>query len=52
MKTKDEAAAYDKWFHAQVQEAIDNPRPSIPHAEVKERMAKFRAELLKKKQSD
>ena len=30
MKHAHEAAAYDKWFRAQVQEAIDDPRPSIP----------------------
>ncbi len=34
MKRAHEAAAYDTWFRAQVQEAIDDPRPSIPHAQV------------------
>jgi DNA-damage-inducible protein J len=24
--------AYDAWFRAKVQEALDDPRPSIPHA--------------------
>ncbi|UQZ91219.1 addiction module antitoxin [Deltaproteobacteria bacterium Smac51] len=24
---------YDEWFHAKVQEALDDPRPSIPHDE-------------------
>lgn len=34
MKAAHDAAAYDKWFRAQVQEALDDPRPSIPHEEV------------------
>lgn len=25
---------YDKWFRAKVQESLDDPRPSIPHAQV------------------
>jgi len=25
---------YDTWFRAKVQEALDDPRPSIPHNEV------------------
>jgi len=38
MKHAHEAAAYDTWFRARVQEALDDPRPSIPHEEV---MAEF-----------
>jgi hypothetical protein len=41
-------AAYDKWFRAQVQASLDDPRPSIPHEEVAERWSKKRARLLKK----
>ena len=26
-------AAYDVWFRAKVQEALDDPRPAIPHAQ-------------------
>jgi len=33
-----EAAEYDRWFREQVQEALDDPRPSIPHEEVTARM--------------
>ena len=33
MKSTHEAAAYDKWLKAEIQEAIDDPSPSIPHAE-------------------
>jgi len=35
---------YDRWFRATVQEALDDPRPSIPHEEVEARFAKLRAE--------
>ncbi|MDE1171188.1 MAG: hypothetical protein PW734_08285 [Verrucomicrobium sp.] len=27
-------AEYDKWFRAKVQASLDDPRPSIPHAQV------------------
>lgn len=38
MKHAHETAAYDKWFRAQVQAALDDPRPSIPHARVMKEM--------------
>lgn len=41
-------AAYDAWFRAKVQEALDDPRPRIPHAEVVKRSLERRAELLAK----
>lgn len=34
MKQAHEAAAYDKWLKAEVQEAIDDTSPTIPHDEV------------------
>jgi DNA-damage-inducible protein J len=36
------SAEYDAWFRAKVQEALDDPRPAIPHATVKARFAKRR----------
>ena len=48
MKHAHEAAAYDTWFRAQVQEALDDPRPGVPHAEVKAEWAEERAGLLKR----
>ncbi len=33
-----EPEGYDAWFRAKVQEAIDDPRPGIPHDEVMARM--------------
>ena len=41
------AASYDRWFRAQVQEAIDDPSPSISHDQV---MADVRAILDAKRQ--
>ena len=26
--------AYDAWFRAKVQDALDDPRPAVPHAQV------------------
>lgn len=36
---------YDAWFRAQVQEALDDPRPGVPGEEVEAYFAKKRAEL-------
>lgn len=41
------SSCHNKWFRAQVQESLDDPRPGIPHAEVKAEWAKERAGLLK-----
>ena len=30
----EEAEAYDIWFRAKVREALDDPRPGIPHEQV------------------
>ena len=39
-------AAYDAWFRAKVQEALDDPRPMISMEEVDRRMAKRREAAL------
>ncbi|MES2075573.1 MAG: antitoxin [Pseudomonadota bacterium] len=46
--TAEEAAAYDRWFRAQVQESIDDSRPSIPHDQV---MAEMRAIIASKREN-
>lgn len=46
--TPEEAAAYDLWFRTQVQEAIDDTRPKIPHNQV---MAEMRAIIAAKRKS-
>ena len=38
MRQAHEAAAYNQWLAAEIQEAIDDPRPSVPHDEVMARM--------------
>lgn len=38
MRKAHQAAAYSQWLAAEIQEAIDDPRPSIPHDEVMARM--------------
>ncbi|MDY7525144.1 MULTISPECIES: stability determinant [unclassified Sphingomonas] len=36
--TTEEAEAYDVWFRAKVQEALDSTRPKIPHDEAMRRV--------------
>lgn len=38
MRGAHEAAAYNQWLAAEIQEAIDDPRPSVLHDEVMARM--------------
>ncbi|MBS9435035.1 hypothetical protein [Photorhabdus hainanensis] len=47
LKRAHEAALYDAWFRKQVQAAIDDPHPCVPHEEVKARFAAKKAALLK-----
>ena len=44
--TEEDAAAYDKWFRAQVEEALASTEPLIPHEQV---MAEIRALLDSKR---
>lgn len=46
--TAEDAAAYDRWFREQVQEAIDDPRSAIPHDQV---MAEMRALIASKRKN-
>jgi DNA-damage-inducible protein J len=45
-------AAYDAWFRAKVREALDDPRPPIPHEEVEAHFAKRRAKASRKAGED
>ncbi|NTX32023.1 hypothetical protein HT746_33760 [Burkholderia pyrrocinia] len=45
LKAAHEAAVHDRWFREQVQQALDDPRPSIPDAEVSAEFASRRAAL-------
>ena len=42
------AVEHDAWFRARVQEALDDPRPGIPHEQVKAHFAKRRRAALSK----
>jgi DNA-damage-inducible protein J len=42
------AAEHDAWFRAKVQEALNDPRPAIPHKRVEAHFAKRRAAALRK----
>jgi DNA-damage-inducible protein J len=42
------AAAHDAWFRAKVQDALNDPRPGIPHKKVEARFAKRRGAALRK----
>ncbi len=44
-ETEEKAASYDLWFRAQVQSALDDPRPDIPHDQVMAEMDELIAEL-------
>jgi hypothetical protein len=48
LKATHEAAAHDAWFREQVQAAIDDPRPSIPHEEVAAEFAERRKALIER----
>ena len=44
---EEQAASYDRWFRAEVQASLDDPRPSIPHEQVMEEMNAL-MELMRK----
>ncbi|WP_296541332.1 stability determinant [Rhodoferax sp.] len=42
--TQEEAISHDQWFRAKVKEALDDPRPSVPHDEAMARVERLLAE--------
>ena len=44
------SAEHDAWFRAKVREALDDPRPAIPHEQVEAHFAERRAKALLKEQ--
>ena len=42
------SASYDRWFRSKVQEAIEDPRPPVPHAEVEAYFGKRRTAAREK----
>lgn len=51
MRQAHEAAAYNQWLAAEIQKAIDDPRPSVPHDEVMAEMDAYIASLFKKRRA-
>jgi len=49
-ETEEQAASHDRWFRAQVQASLDDPRPSIPHDQVMAEMDALIAEAEKRHQ--
>ena len=41
-------AAHDAWFRAKVQQALEDPRPAVPHDDVEAHFARRRAASLRK----
>jgi predicted transcriptional regulator len=48
IRTQQEAREHDAWFRAEVQKALDDPRPAIPHEDVTRRFARRRAAAMRK----
>jgi hypothetical protein len=48
MRAAHAAAEYDKWFRAQVQASLDDPRPSVPDGQAREAFAARREALRKR----
>ncbi len=48
--TADEAQAYERWFRAQVQASLDDPRPSVPHDQVMAEIDQIIAEAERQQQ--
>lgn len=47
-ETSESADSYDRWFHAKVNESLNDPRPSVPHDEVAGRMRALLADKAQK----
>lgn len=47
-ETDEQAASYDRWFRAKVQEALNSGKPPIPHDAA---MAKVQAELNRRRKA-
>lgn len=48
-ETEEQAASYDHWFRAKVQEAIDSKKPRLPHDQAMARVDQLLAERRKQR---
>jgi len=44
------AAEHDAWFRAKVRQALEDPRPAVPHEKVEAHFAKRRSAALRKEE--
>ncbi|MBX8624361.1 hypothetical protein QS468_30365 [Bacillus subtilis] len=49
---EEQAASYDRWFRAEVQASLDDPRPSIPHEQVMEEINALMESMRKSADAD
>lgn len=49
---EEQPASYDRWFRAEVQASLDDPRPSIPHEQVMEEMNALMESMRKSADAD
>ncbi len=49
---EEQAASYDRWFRAEVQASLDDPRPSIPHEQVMEEINALMESMRKSTDAD
>ncbi|QIA03822.1 MULTISPECIES: type II toxin-antitoxin system RelB family antitoxin [Pseudomonas] len=47
-ESEEEAESYDHWFRAEVQDALDDPSPGIPHDEVMAMLDQMLEEIRRK----
>ncbi|MFA7665148.1 MAG: stability determinant [Burkholderiaceae bacterium] len=47
--TEEQAASYDQWFRAKVQESIDSQKPRLPHDEAMARVDRLLEERRKQR---
>ncbi|HEY1500245.1 MAG TPA: hypothetical protein VGF88_11755 [Acidobacteriaceae bacterium] len=48
IRNREEEREHDAWFRAEVQKALDDKRPGIPHEEVEKHFARRRANAMRK----
>jgi len=52
MREAHQASAYSKWLKSEIQKAIDDPRPSVPHDDVMRAMRQKLASLSAAKKGE
>jgi hypothetical protein len=50
-ESEEEAESYDRWFRAEVQHALDDPSPGIPHDEAMAMLDQMLEEMRRKRRS-